>query len=248
MTTAEGQGNALCPTPTKSRFATEEAAKAAALRSHIPLGKFLVPYDNCVCGWVHLTSELRETGPAYTEDQLRDMDQAEFDAVVRMDVTGRGHPDTLQSLRTNSVLVRWEDSLKVFSRDVEAQLTARAGDLSSDTRTWRGRIARVRGSIANKRTEVKRLRKDVAAAAASAKETERSAEVGDNLFSSGELRHVAGERALEQLKTRHRKDYLVFLLEEHTALGVSPSNALRRALNAEGLLDTDDSTDTEEQG
>lgn len=54
-----------CPTPTKRRFATKEAATVAAARLRAdPSGRTfdrrgpaLRPYDRvCVCGWWHLTS------------------------------------------------------------------------------------------------------------------------------------------------------------------------------------------------
>lgn len=45
-----------CHHPTKSRFATVEAAEIAAARAQVPLGVRLRAYDDCPCGWVHLTS------------------------------------------------------------------------------------------------------------------------------------------------------------------------------------------------
>lgn len=43
-----------CPQPSKSRFATENGAQAAANRRPAVMGTFLRPYE-CMCGWWHLT-------------------------------------------------------------------------------------------------------------------------------------------------------------------------------------------------
>lgn len=44
-----------CPTPSKHRYATREAAVKAAKRQRLSVGKQLNPHE-CRCGWVHLTS------------------------------------------------------------------------------------------------------------------------------------------------------------------------------------------------
>lgn len=44
-----------CPTPSKWRYATREAAVKAANRQRLSVGKQLNPHD-CRCGWFHLTS------------------------------------------------------------------------------------------------------------------------------------------------------------------------------------------------
>lgn len=43
-----------CPTPSKHRYATSQAARVAAERTVIPFGQWLNPYE-CRCGWIHLT-------------------------------------------------------------------------------------------------------------------------------------------------------------------------------------------------
>lgn len=43
-----------CPTPAKSRYATQTAAAQAGRRSVIAVGRHLRPYE-CRCGWWHLT-------------------------------------------------------------------------------------------------------------------------------------------------------------------------------------------------
>lgn len=43
-----------CPTPTKSRHATQTAADRAGRHAALTLGRHLRPYE-CPCGWWHLT-------------------------------------------------------------------------------------------------------------------------------------------------------------------------------------------------
>lgn len=43
-----------CPTPTKSRYATQAVADRAGRRSVITVGRHLSAYQ-CRCGWWHLT-------------------------------------------------------------------------------------------------------------------------------------------------------------------------------------------------
>jgi hypothetical protein len=45
---------APCPTPTKHRYATREAAAIAAERTRVPFGQLLNQYA-CRCGWIHNT-------------------------------------------------------------------------------------------------------------------------------------------------------------------------------------------------
>lgn len=46
-----------CRTPAKARFATVEAAESRAHGKPAIAGLELRAYDNCPCGWVHLTSQ-----------------------------------------------------------------------------------------------------------------------------------------------------------------------------------------------
>lgn len=238
MTDTQELENALCPTPHKRRYATEVAAREVAASTQIGTGNRLVPYDDCSCGWIHLTKE-RETGPAYTEAQLLAMDQAQFNAVVRMDVTGRGNPDTFKSLRAGTpTLSRWDDALKTFCADIEAQLIARTGDRSPNAMAWRARIARVRVIAVEKQAAIRHIRRR-GGAQASALENARSAEGQSISFSKSELRHIAGERALDRLKKAHQMEFLTLLQEEHSVLGIAPSNNLLKALHKEGVMDTE---------
>ena len=55
-----------CPTPTKHRYATREAAQLVAARTQIPFGQHLNTYP-CKCGWFHntkLADPSRYTDPA----------------------------------------------------------------------------------------------------------------------------------------------------------------------------------------
>lgn len=47
-----------CPTPEKVRFATLSAAQRRALGRPAIAGLVLRAYDDCPCGWAHLTSLL----------------------------------------------------------------------------------------------------------------------------------------------------------------------------------------------
>lgn len=49
-----------CPSPTKVRFATLEAAQRRAMGKPAIAGLVLRAYDDCPCGWAHLTSSLQQ--------------------------------------------------------------------------------------------------------------------------------------------------------------------------------------------
>ncbi len=245
MTENEMQSSPLCPTPTKLRFATMKSALDAAPRAGFAVGHTLVPYDNCACGWIHLTKERDgEKLAFYSSDELLAMDSKEFNVLVRMDVTGRVHPDVFGSIKVNSLLARWEEALKLFFIDMETQLVSKAGDRSPSTQDWRKRIRRVQTMVREKRAAIQHLRRQVAAEH-SRSEKAHSMEVGGTSFSPAELRHIAGERALTRLKHAHWVEFLTILREEHAAVGVEPGANLMKSFQREGLLN-DNPSNTEE--
>lgn len=48
-----------CPTPTKTRHATQAAADRAGRHAVLTVGQHLRPYE-CRCGWWHLTKSARK--------------------------------------------------------------------------------------------------------------------------------------------------------------------------------------------
>lgn len=248
MTDGTEENNVLCMTPTKRRYATAEAAREEAARVGLAIGQNLTPYEGCTCGWIHLTKE-RELGAIYTQAALLTVSQNEFTAVVRSEITGRSHPDTARALRAPKIIDRWEDALNVFWAELEAQLVGRSGDASPVAREWRKRIARVQVGVRERRAEIKHLRRGVskqATAEGGRREAAPTIPLEDGALSPGELRAIAGDRAMLRLKKAHWVEYLTIVREEHASLSLEPSNNLLRSLKAAGLLDASANTEKEE--
>lgn len=123
-----------CPTPDKSRFATREAAERAAERAQVPLGVWLWPYDNCACGWVHLTSTDPLEVPAdavpdpVVVNRLRWLPDAEFRALVEQDTTSVLEMDQRIALRHPRLRGRWRRALRDLLADIDHKLADSAGD------------------------------------------------------------------------------------------------------------------------
>lgn len=211
-----------CPTPTKKRFATLEAAEMQAEHAGFALGKTLYPYNTCRCGWYHLTSKKNRATLVVPRslDELCGLDDEDFHTLVRDDATGNIHHVEAVLLRYPVLLLWWGAALKAFQINVEMQLAARKGDVDPVALEWRKRTAIVRRSIAERRAEFRKLAsqtspKDLHAGQVRRPSLEQAQETG----SQKALRAVAGEAAIDRLITAHPRDFTKFLMEEYEKVG-----------------------------
>lgn len=227
-----------CPTPTKSRFATQEAAQKAAHRASNVLGKTLYPYDTCPCGWVHLTSKKRYASSveAVTADGgvLSDED---FARLIRNEVVGRCAPEDAATLRRPEHLLRWADALKGFQIDIATQLAVKAGQRDAETAAWRRRLARVQKALADRRLEVKRLLIECHSDNDRRVASIRSADERE-LFK--EKKRTAGENAILRLKNAHPQEFVTYLKEEYAAVGLAIPASFAKYEKTEGKEGSDE--------
>lgn len=106
-----------CPTPTKTRYATERTAQQRAeVRTHLGSSKVYKIYA-CPCGWFHLTTTHRgpyATAKVKTVDELRTLDTIPFRYIVACDVKGFLEPGTVALLRTPEINSMWVAELKLL--------------------------------------------------------------------------------------------------------------------------------------
>jgi hypothetical protein len=197
----------LCPTPKKQRFATMEAAQAVADRASFALRKTLIPYDNCSCGWIHLSKE-RKT--VQTEMLTGDgpWDDETFAVVTRADVMDQAAPADAARLREGATAIRWANALKTFQVDISAQLAARAGLRDPEVVAWRRRLGRVQGVLRQRRAEAKQLCIDHYANKPKDPEAE--------------LSKSASWRARERLVEAHMIEFMGYVVKEFEAVGLEP--------------------------
>lgn len=150
-----------CPTPTKARYATAEAAANAARRRVLVLEQLLRPYE-CACTWFHLTKSDNNPMPDHAcpapadVNRLRHMPDAEFLAAVKADVQGRlDLPDRI-ALRHPKLLGRWARALEQLRVDLDQQLAWRAADRAAED--WRRRVALYEFGVEQRTDECRRLR------------------------------------------------------------------------------------------
>jgi hypothetical protein len=189
-----------------------EAAIPAARRASNALNKSLAPYENCPCGWIHLTSR---KGPKVNEPALGDgpVDDVTFALVVRDEVVGRAAEEDAEKLRSPVYLLRWADALKTFQIDLGAQMAEKRGLQDAATREWRKRIRKVESGLAERRAEAKNLTRENHICLRNDKGRGRSPDVV-------ERRRVAGERAIRRLKDAHPDEFMTYLAEEYAAEGL----------------------------
>jgi hypothetical protein len=212
-----------CPTPAKSRFATETAAQLAAAR----YGKALHAYG-CSCGWYHLTSKPAPAAPVEdptVTQQVTALDDGEFLRIVGSEVRGQATPQQAAALRHRINLDRWLGALANLNLELQQQLAARKGDHSEETNQWRQRILRVQQFVNDRRTEAKKLRCE--AHLAWGREQERLRLAGTT---GAEARAAAGERAIDRLIGSHRAEFDRLLVEEFERAGLEvPTRIARHA-------------------
>lgn len=212
-----------CPTPKKARFATIEAANAAAERASFELSKTLYPYENCPCGWVHLTSRKQRLNRTPSATPVGALDLEAFAKVVQDDVRGRAHEDDSAALRHPENLERWHRALTAFKSDVNRQRASRVSEQGDDVDEWRQRVTVVQQIIGIRLTECRSHIEQVRIQNTQKKKAAK------------EQRNEAGERAIDRLITAHQLEFQRYLEEECEALGVELPKRIRRYLELEQL-------------
>jgi hypothetical protein len=145
-----------CPTPTKRRFATVEAAHAYALQRELALDTLLHPYA-CTCGWIHLTSlpqvpQRAVPDPAIVS-ALRYASHTEFVDVVEADASGRADMPTRIALRAPRIRGRWINTLRAIEARLDREITDRPA-----SGNWRHRAQVFRHHITQRLAEAEALR------------------------------------------------------------------------------------------
>lgn len=151
----------LCPTPTKGRYATREAAESAANRAKVGVGHVMAPYlCRPSCGWWHLTSRnVQPIAPAQPDPEIVRLvtalgDEA-FTDLVRRDIRRQAHPAESAALRQPEIAERWDATLAVIQVDLERQFAQRATERGEAAKDWRRRASYVRLTAAERRKEAK---------------------------------------------------------------------------------------------
>lgn len=228
-----------CPTPTKARYATREAADKAAATSEAVHGRTLRPYE-CVCTWWHLTrsaaGDARPDAADATEadiQRLTLLPDIDFREIVALDASGKGSPEDGAALRHPRVLLRWRRALGQLINELDTRLSSSRGDKTSAAKTWRIRAAGYRASLELRIAEAQRLR-----AEAAAKGGESAVEAGrrsaDAARAAGcsvsELRSRAGDVAIRRLIEAHPEEWGRLLSEEFLRLGLEVPDRVARHL------------------
>lgn len=241
-----------CPTPSKSKFATREAAENAAHRAQIAMGKRLRPYE-CVpeCGWHHLTSKATDAAslPAPRSDAvaaLLALPDAEFRALVYAEIAGRAGLTEAAALRSGALAERWETELKQLEISLMSQLQQRRGEPGPEADAWRSRVTRKRGWVSARRAEARALLRDAVAARQEAQqraavERRQAAEEERRKAVEEERRAnpgaVAGEAAIHRLIESHQAEFNELLAEEYARLGVELPPRIARRLEQQRAAD-----------
>lgn len=212
-----------CPTPKKSRFATLEAAEAAAKKASFELSKTLYPYETCPCGWIHLTSKPFRVNQIPTKTSLAALGDVAFAKIVQDDVKKVAHPDDSAALRHHENLQRWRTALKQFRYEMQKQLASKSGEKGAGVTEWRKRVSVVILSIASTFDECTSLINQVRIENTEKRRQEKG------------KRHEAGERAIDRLIEAHQVEFQEYLAEECAALGAELPKRIRRYLELEQL-------------
>jgi hypothetical protein len=211
-----------CPTPTKARYATQNAAITAAARASFGLGTPLRPYE-CPCSWWHLTSKRADLIPnpaSATEvdiERLMSIPESDFREIVVADTRSEGAPGERAALRHPRILGRWKKTLGELVSDIEQQLRDRR-----HVTDWRKRALGHRDALIVRVTECRRLRSEVHVELMRRgefrrRDAEAAAAAGATVK---ELRANAGELAVDRLIAAHRDEFERYLTEEYKAFGL----------------------------
>ncbi|MFI7890949.1 hypothetical protein ACIFUY_06750 [Streptomyces sp. CACIS-1.16CA] len=227
-----------CPHPTKSRYATLEAATKAAHRVTHQVGLPLRPYE-CPCSWWHLTktpapAALPTASDATLADvqRLASLPDIDFRNIVAADARGEGKPGDRGALRAPQILTRWKRCLGQLHKDLNDQFQDNRGDKSLLAEDWRKRATSYRETLALRLSECRRLKAEAHAEMVRNKEYKKhDAEVAAAAGASvQELRAHAGEVAKERLINAHQAEFRRYLVDAYTDLGISLPARIRRRI------------------
>lgn len=211
MTTAGD--TTVCPNPTKSRYATKEAAEAAARRNQIGVGKLLYAYEcDPACGWWHLTSSARTVATPTDIAEIHTMSEEQFQRLVLLDAQYRAPRVRALALRDPSTAHRWIAAIKAIQRDCNVQVLSKAGLADEETKQWRAGITALQQVLGDRRRE----------AAAIIAVNPHSRALPSRSAGQKELRAAAGELAIRRLVSAHRDEFTRLLLEECARMGAEP--------------------------
>lgn len=147
---------ASCPTPTKHRFATPQAAAKYALARELGVGTLLTPYA-CPCEWVHLTSQpqipARAVADPATVTAYHYATHDVFVRAVEADASGRLDLDGRVALRHPRISGRWTTALRAVLTRIDRELSAEDADPD-----WARRAAVFRWNVAARLVEAESLR------------------------------------------------------------------------------------------
>ena len=219
---------AVCPNPTKARYATQGAAENAAARTALATGLPMRPYE-CACTWWHLTKTPAEIIPEPTSasqpaiERLNSIPDIDFREIVAADVRSSGDLDERAALRHRRNLKRWQRQLGELIRDIEQQLSDRRDDKTPAGSEWRRRGLEYRERLTQRVTECRRRRSE--AHVESTRKQDFRRRDAETAASTGatvkELQRHAGELALDRLIAAHRGEFNGYLAEEYRALGLT---------------------------
>lgn len=232
-----------CPTPGKSRYATEAVAEKSAKRFQAQYrdGAQQHPY-RCGCGWVHLyTPKVWSAPTAEPSEELLAvigaLGEREFRSLVSEDVRERADPEQGGALRHWRIAVRWRDELAWMTRDLQAQFLERKGLQDSETRTWRAKAAFFQRGVAERLKEA-RLCAVGLDEPVPAPEGPGAPCVPERSVArlQAPLRAAAGERAVQRLIGLHQQQYTALLITECWQSGCEiPERIVRHAV-AHGIM------------
>jgi hypothetical protein len=152
-----------CPTPTKKRYATRQAAEDAAHRSQIAINAPLYPYI-CICTWWHLSKKPSTTVPEDATPDPQDVNRLQlqsdttFRETVAADARSTLPMDDRIALRAPGNQLRWNQTLKELRADINRQLNERAGDKTLAAHDWRKRAEGYRDCLTLRLQECRDLR------------------------------------------------------------------------------------------
>lgn len=236
------EARTVCTTPDKVRYATLVAADSDRIKLYNTVGRRLVAYDSCPCGWVHLAKEdpnaLFQAKPL-TLEEITLLDHEQFNLLVREEVRGRVRPETAENLRHASLYRAWVTSLKLFQTDLNYQKHQKAGDRSPDVVAWRSRVDSIILATSKRVAEANHI----AALGEQKKAIRKREQVGvlDVVLHSDEeldlkiLKRMAGELAAEKIKNRHLDEYIHLCALEYQRFGLPLTKAMEIALEHYGI-------------
>jgi hypothetical protein len=227
-----------CPHPTKSRFATRAAAINSSQRVDLRANLQLTPYE-CVCTWWHLTKNTVEAPLAADEADRADIEHVaslpdiDFREIVVADLRNQGARADRAVLRHELNLRRWKRHLAQLAADVTTQLKERKHETSLEAHDWRKRTTSYSNAIALRVEECRRLRAVVHADAVRKNDyRRRDAEIAAAAGATvKELRHHAGEIAVDRLINAHGAEFARYCAEEYRALGLAVPERIARRID-----------------